>query len=87
MRGYVVRMTVLPDCQFCAEGNVKRLAKYDAKTKFGPWAYVCESHFNRLCIGIGVGYGQLLIKSSTMVDGEQHTDHDGGDHEKTKPLT
>lgn len=28
-------------CQFCDQ-----VAKYDGKTKFGPWAYMCLYHFN-----------------------------------------
>ena len=75
MKGYVVRVATIPDCQICAENERTRLAKYDAKTKIGPWAYVCEDCFNRWCYGIGVGYGQILIAEETLVDGE------------TKPLT
>lgn len=31
-------------CDFCG-----RLALYDAKTKLGPWAYVCQLHFDIAC--------------------------------------
>ena len=35
-------------------------AKYDAKTKMDPWAYMCEPHFKAYGIGLGVGKGQML---------------------------
>ncbi len=33
-----------PRCDFCG-----RPALYDAKTKLGPWAYVCQKHFDQMC--------------------------------------
>lgn len=71
MRGYIVRVAKIPDCQICARAGFTRLAKYDAKTKVGPWAYVCEECFNRICYGIGTGYGQILIAMETLVDGSE----------------
>lgn len=32
-------------CDFCA-----REAVYDGKTKFGPWAFLCEKCFQKYCI-------------------------------------
>lgn len=34
---------IAPKCDFCSERAV-----YDAKTKFGPWGYMCEKHFELL---------------------------------------
>lgn len=31
-------------CDFC-----KKPAIYDAKTILGPWAFVCQEHFNKYC--------------------------------------
>lgn len=45
-------------CDFCTE-----LAAYDAKTRMGPWAYMCEEHFktNAYTQSLGLGKGQKLI--------------------------
>lgn len=43
------------DIQPCDE-----LASYDAKTKNGCWAYMCEKHFEEFGIGLGTGKGQRL---------------------------
>ena len=43
-------------CDFC-----KAVAHYDGKTKIGPWAYMCEEHFQMYGIGLGPGRGQKLI--------------------------
>lgn len=42
-------------CDFC-----DKQAKFDAKTKFGPWAYMCDHHFQINGIGLGTGLGQRL---------------------------
>ena len=51
-----VKVEVLPKCDFC-----DRQAAYDGKTKMGPWANMCEAHFNVYGIGLGLGRGQRLI--------------------------
>ncbi len=43
-------------CDFC-----NRTASYDAKTRFGYWAYMCGVCFKRYGIGLGLGRGQRLI--------------------------
>jgi ribosomal protein L37AE/L43A len=43
------------DCQFC-----ENEAKYDARTKMGPWAFLCQSCFDKYGVGVGVGRGQKL---------------------------
>lgn len=30
-------------CDYCQ----KKAAKYDAKTKYGPWAFMCQECFNK----------------------------------------
>lgn len=46
-------------CDFCldlheAENNHSHI--YDGKTKFGHWAWMCESHFKELGMGKGQEY-------------------------------
>jgi len=43
-------------CDICGSKAV-----YDAKTVFGPWAYLCEDHFNILGLGLGLGKGQRIV--------------------------
>lgn len=50
-------VTELPQCDFCAD-----TAQYDAKTGFGPWANMCETHFQKHGLGaLGMGFGQRLV--------------------------
>lgn len=48
-------------CDFCFEGDKQVQASYDGKTKFGPWANMCEDHFNQYGMALGLGLGQKLI--------------------------
>jgi hypothetical protein len=50
-----VKVQQLPSCDICG-----KQAEYDAKTIMGPWANMCESHFNELGTGLGTGRGQKL---------------------------
>ena len=50
------RVEKKPRCDFCGSE-----AKYDGKTKLGPWAYMCEICFEKFGIGLGTGKGQKLI--------------------------
>ena len=43
-------------CDFCKEE-----AKYDGRTFIGPWANMCELHFEEYGVGLGLGKGQKLI--------------------------
>lgn len=43
-------------CDFCYS-----IAKYDGKTKTGPWAFMCNQHFKQYGLGLGLGKGQQLI--------------------------
>lgn len=41
-------------------------ALYDAKTKFGCWAYLCQDCFEGLGVGLGLGKGQKMEPIHTM---------------------
>ena len=47
----------MDECQFC-----NKEAKYDDKTKMGPWAYMCTKCFQNYGVGLGLGKGQELKK-------------------------
>lgn len=49
-------VTELPACDICGA-----TAAYDAKTKFGPWAYMCELDYKLHGVGLGLGLGQRLV--------------------------
>jgi hypothetical protein len=53
----IAEVTELPDCDFgCGE-----TARYDAQTKMGPWAFMCQSCFDLNGPGkLGLGIGQKL---------------------------
>ena len=52
-----VKVSTLPKCDLC-----QNTALYDAKTKMGPWAYMCDECFNDYGPKqLGTGYGQKLI--------------------------
>lgn len=51
----------LPPCDLCRDGTP---AAYDAKTRGGPWAYLCESHMTTRGMGVGLGVGQKLVVRS-----------------------
>lgn len=42
-------------CDYC---QVR--AYYDCRTKYGPWAYMCEACFKKHGIGLGLGIGQKI---------------------------
>jgi hypothetical protein len=44
-------------CDICMDED----AKYDGKTKRGPWGYMCQGCFDIHGVGIGLGKGQKLI--------------------------
>ena len=54
--GTTAQIHFQPQCDFCADE-----AQYDAKTTFGPWAYMCESHWKTHSTQrLGTGFGQRL---------------------------
>jgi hypothetical protein len=54
-----VQVDQLPGCNFC-----NKLALYDAVTLFGPWANMCQLHFDIYGTGLGTGRGQRLVVTS-----------------------
>ena len=46
----------LPKCDFCESE-----ARYDGKTKLGPWGNMCEECFPVYGVGLGTGKGQRLV--------------------------
>lgn len=53
----------LPTCDICefVDGTKGITAHFDGKTKGGPWANMCETHFVMYGVGLGTGRGQRLI--------------------------
>jgi len=52
-----VEMAALPPCDVCGV-----VGGYDAKTRQGPWAYLCEEHWQTMTDQrLGTGYGQRLV--------------------------
>ena len=48
-------------CDFCDKQTGVMLATkffVDGRTRIGPWAIMCESHFERYGVGLGIGRGQ-----------------------------
>lgn len=56
-----VTVSVLPKCDLCAQEGRLIDARYDAKTNMGPWANMCQRHYNTYGIGLGLGLGQKLV--------------------------
>jgi hypothetical protein len=55
-----VEVDDFPMCDFCDSQ-----ASYDGKTKIGPWANMCETHFVEHGTGLGPGKGQRLVLKGT----------------------
>lgn len=56
-----IKVHHLPMCDFCLQGREHNDAHYDGRTNLGPWANMCEEHFEAHGIGLGVGRGQWLV--------------------------
>lgn len=54
--GSTVFVDDIPECDICGHP-----AEYDAKTKQGPWGYLCATDFAIYGIGLGLGVGQKLV--------------------------
>lgn len=50
------KVAEFPRCDVCG----KEAARYDGKTKWGPWAYMCQKCFEKFGVGWGMGRGQKL---------------------------
>lgn len=59
------RVTRIPNCDF--PHGEPTPALYDAKTLQGPWAYMCQTHFDsdhRGGLGLGIGQKLELLTGS-----------------------
>jgi hypothetical protein len=56
-----VVVAVIPSCDICLSFQRDRAAYADARLPTGPWAYVCQEHFNQYNCQLGIGRGQRLI--------------------------
>ena len=56
-----VKVSYVPDCDFCSQSGRDVKAEYDGKTSLGPWANMCKAHFRMYGMGLGLGKGQKLI--------------------------
>ena len=43
----------VPNCDLCPDES-KLPAKYDGKTIYGEWAYMCATHFEEVGVGLGL---------------------------------
>ncbi len=59
----------LPKCEV---RSCSRLARYDARTKTGLWAELCDSHWRSLTHQrLGVGWGQRLVVEPEELTGSE----------------
>jgi hypothetical protein len=59
---YEATLSTRPDCDVHKHDLGETVpAYYDGKTVMGPWAYMCESCFQRVGVGLGLGRGQRLV--------------------------
>lgn len=74
----IAKVTRIPNCDFPHE--VPTPALYDASTRQGPWAYMCEDHFKSDHRGgLGLGLGQKL---ELLTDEDDEPEDDSYDDEK-----
>lgn len=57
-----VKVSQLPTCDVCKLDGADTPAAYDGRTVMGPWAYMCEAHWQSHGVGqLGTGSGQRLV--------------------------
>jgi hypothetical protein len=58
-----VVVSVIPPCDFCdpVQNGRPVPAVVDGKTTHGPWANMCQDHFDMIGVGLGTGKGQRLV--------------------------
>lgn len=49
-------------CDVCGSGDLNVI--YDARTRMGCWATLCDSCYKRYGVGLETGNGQKYIKNS-----------------------
>ncbi len=55
------RVRELPNCDICRAEGHQAAALYDAAIPGGPWANLCQVHFEALGCQLGTGRGQKLV--------------------------
>lgn len=59
---YKILMKSVPECDYCRKDRVEKQAKYDCRTIYGHWAYLCREHYFLYGSGgLGMGLGQKII--------------------------
>jgi hypothetical protein len=58
-----VKVSEIPNCDFCLADHVTKKAYADGRTVYGYWANMCHSHFSQLGVGLGLGKGQAYVKA------------------------
>lgn len=59
-QGTEAPVTFIPMCDFPHSESVKAI--YDGATVHGPWANMCEDHFQAFGMGLGMGRGQRYVQ-------------------------
>ena len=77
-------VSTLPECDICKvefSSAQPNQATYDGKTASGMWAYMCETHFQGVGVGLGTGRGQMLLTEEQVVhiniDGKHACEYTG----------
>lgn len=60
-KGTTTVVEARPPCDLCRLQGKQVEAQFDAKTKMGPWAYMCLAHYKVAGIQLGTGFGQRLF--------------------------
>lgn len=66
-------------CDGCGHPFFK--VAYDAKTKYGPWGWLCTACFEEVGLGLGVGRGQRY----QLVETGNETGNEGGEENGKHP--
>ncbi len=64
--GVTAKVSRIPECDICKyvgppPRQQRQPAAYDGRTTEGPWANMCEYHFQMYGVGLGTGRGQKLV--------------------------
>lgn len=75
-------------CDICAQnGDPSVPAGFDAKTKAGPWANMCSTHFGLYGVGLGTGKGQrLVLEEDTYRENPMREGFDCARHGMKHPI-
>lgn len=57
----ILKVHTIPKCDICLSHGSENDALYEAKTTFGPWAFLCEKCFNEVGISLKLGLGRRVI--------------------------